>query len=78
MALMWLAVSIAMHSFPSVGDAKSIWTAIWEKEAPLLTKIIGTPVVAMIMIGAIGSVLWLDLIYGVGVVVGIPSLLNLG
>src|SRR5689334_1450744 len=39
--LMWLAISIAMHSFPSTGDAKSIWTAIWDKEAPVLTKVVG-------------------------------------
>jgi hypothetical protein len=26
--LMWLGVSIAMHAFPSTGDAKSIWSAV--------------------------------------------------
>jgi len=77
MALMWLAVSIAMHSFPSTGDAKSIWAAVWHREAPVLTKVIGTPLVGLIVIGAIGSIFWLDLIYGVGVVVGIPSLFKL-
>lgn len=29
LGLIWLAISVAMHSFPSTGDAKSIWTAIW-------------------------------------------------
>jgi hypothetical protein len=75
--LMWLAISIAMHSFPSTGDAKSIWEAIWEKEAPILSKVVGTPLVGIIVLGAIGSIFWLDLIYGCGVVIGLPALLNL-
>jgi hypothetical protein len=75
--LTWLAVSVAMHSFPSTGDAKSIWSAIWHREAPVLTKVVGTPLVGLIFLGAIGSVVWLDLIYGVAVVLGIPSLFNL-
>jgi hypothetical protein len=74
--LLWLAISVAMHSFPSTGDAKSIWNAIWEKEAPVLAKLVGTPVVMLIFLGAIGSFVWLDLIYGVGIVIGIPSLLK--
>jgi len=72
----WLAVSIAMHSFPSTGDAKSIWQAIWKEGAPLTARILGGPIVALIYIGAIGSIFWLDLVYGVGVVFGIPSLLS--
>lgn len=76
-ALMWLAISIAMHSFPSTGDAKSIWTAIWDKEAPVLAKIVGTPLVGTIFLGAIGSFFWLDLIYGVGIAMGIPSWLKI-
>ena len=76
-ALMWLAISVAMHSFPSTGDAKSIWSAIWDDKAPVLTKVVGTPLVGVIFLGAVGSVFWLDLIYGVGVVCGIPSLMHL-
>jgi hypothetical protein len=75
--LMWLAISVAMHSFPSTGDAKSIWAAIWDKEAPVLAKIVGTPLVGAIVLGAIGSFFWLDLLYGVGIAMGIPSWLNI-
>jgi len=74
--LLWLAISIAMHSFPSRGDAKSIWSAIWHKDAPILTRIVGTPLVGLILVGAIGSILWLDLAYGYGVTVGVPTLLH--
>lgn len=75
--LMWLAVSIAMHSFPSTGDAKSIWNAVWEREAPILAKLVGTPLVGLIFLGAMGSIFWLDLIYGMGVVVGLPQVLHI-
>lgn len=73
--LTWLGVSIAMHSFPSLGDAKSIWKSVWAKETGILIKIIGTPVVGIIMICALGSFFWLDLLYGIGVAVFIPNIL---
>ncbi len=73
--LWWLAISVAMHSFPSTGDAKSIWKAVWAKGAPITARIIGSPLVAVIFLGALGSIFWLDAIYGVAVVIGIPKLL---
>jgi hypothetical protein len=78
MVLTWLSVSIAMHSFPSTGDAKSIWSALWRKEASFLAKIVGAPLVAIIYAGAIGSFFWADLLYGVGVAVELPKLVHLG
>ncbi len=75
--VMWLAISIAMHSFPSTGDAKSIWSAIWAKGAPFGARVVGTPLVGLIYLGAVGSVVWLDLIYGGAVVIGLPILLHL-
>jgi len=75
--VLWLAISIAMHSFPSTGDAKSIWSAIWRKDSPATAKVLGTPLVGLIYLGAVGSIFWLDLIYGIGVVVGIPMLLHM-
>lgn len=73
--LIWLGISIAMHSFPSTGDAKSIWKAVWNKETGLLVKIVATPIVGLIYICAAGSVVWLDLFYGVGVAMFIPNIL---
>lgn len=73
--LLWLAISIAMHSFPSTGDAKSIWHAIWSDGAPIAARIIGSPLVAVIFLGALGSIFWLDAVYGAGVVLGVPKLL---
>ena len=76
-ALIWIAVSVAMHSFPSTGDAGSIWQAVWEKGAPISARLVGTPLVALIFAGAIGSFFWLDLLHGIDVVFGIPKVLHI-
>jgi len=73
--LIYLGVSVAMHAFPSTGDANSIWSAINEKDTPLWIKIIGYPVVGLIYIGSLGSMFWLDLIYGVAIAVFLPKLI---
>jgi len=72
---LWLAISIAMHAFPSTGDARSIWQAIWGEGAPLAARLFGTPLVAIIFLGAIGSFFWLDLVYGLGVVLALPKMI---
>lgn len=73
--LIYLGVSIAMHAFPSTGDASSIWKAVNEEETPFWVKIVAYPVVGLIYLGALGSFFWLDLFYGIGVVMGMPWLL---
>jgi hypothetical protein len=73
--LIYLGVSIAMHAFPSTGDANVIWATIKEKETPLWLKIVGYPLVGLIYLGSLGSFFWLDLVYGVGVAIGLPNLI---
>jgi hypothetical protein len=73
--LIWLGVSIAMHSFPSTGDANSIWHSLWSEKSSLLAKIIGSPLVVIIYLGAFGSIIWLDLFYGLAVAMLIPNML---
>lgn len=63
-----------MHAFPSTGDAKSIWAAIWAKGAPFFPRLIGTPIVAVIYLGAFGSIFWLDMVYGALLALGVPAL----
>ena len=72
-AMLWLAISIAMHSFPSTGDARSIWASAWSKGTPILLKLLSIPIVAFIYLLAIGSVVWLDLAYGVILTVLLPK-----
>jgi len=73
--LIYLGVSIAMHAFPSRGDANVIWHSIKEESTPGWVRIIGYPVVGLIYLGSLGSFFWLDLLYGVGVAVGLPNLI---
>lgn len=72
---LWLAISIAMHAFPSTGDARSIWRAIWREGAPFTARVLGTPLVAIIFLGAIGSFFMLNLIFGLGVVLALPKMI---
>lgn len=73
--LIYLGVSIAMHAFPSTGDANNIWQATKKEDTPWWIKIISYPVVGLIYLGSIGSFFWLDLIYGIAVAVGLPNLI---
>jgi hypothetical protein len=73
--LIWLGVSIAMHAFPSTGDAKVIWHGVKSPETPVWTKILGAPIVGIIYLGALGSVFWLDALYGVAVAGFLPRLI---
>ena len=66
--LVWLGIAIAMHSFPSTDDGANIWRALWTKGTPILVRLVSLPIVALIYLGALGSLLWLDLVYGVAVV----------
>lgn len=75
--LIWLGVSIAMHAFPSTGDAQSMWKAVTGPKSSIFAKIVAVPLVGLIWIGAIGSVFWLDAIYGIFVVAALPNLLVL-
>ena len=70
--IMWIGISIAMHAFPSTGDATNIWKSVTARETPIGIKIIGVPIVGLIYLGAVGSVFWLDLIYGVAISGAIP------
>jgi len=71
--LLWIAISIGMHAFPSTGDAASISQSI--KTAPLWTKLVGYPIVGLIWIVTIGRFFWLDALYGIGVVCLLPNLI---
>jgi hypothetical protein len=72
--LIYLGVSIAMHAFPSTGDATAIWESLKEPGTSLLVKIVGYPIIGLIYIGSFGSFFWLDLLYGISVAVGLPYL----
>jgi hypothetical protein len=70
--LLWLGVSIGSFAFPSTGDAKSLSHEVWSRPSSVVTRLVTIPLVAVIYIGSIGSFIWLNFIYGVGVAIGLP------
>lgn len=74
--LLWLGISILMHAFPSTGDAKSLFASVIKnKKVNILVKILVFPFVVLIYLGAIGSYIWLDLVYALAIAVLLPKLL---
>ena len=74
--LMYLAISIGAHAFPSTGDAASLWQSVVKSEnVSWMAKAVVTPIVGFIYLGALGSIFWLDIIYGGAVALGLPYLL---
>jgi hypothetical protein len=75
--LMWLGISIAMHAFPSTGDAKTLRAAASGKDVGIGMKLLIYPIVGILYLGAAGSVVWLDALYGVGVTLALPKLMTM-
>ncbi|MGA2916036.1 MAG: DUF3267 domain-containing protein [Sedimentisphaerales bacterium] len=74
--LLWLGVSIGMHSFPSTGDASSLFQQA-KKAASSLNPlaIISFPLVIVIYAANILRFFWFDYIYGVAIGLGLPLFL---
>lgn len=68
----WVGISVAMHAFPSTGDASSLWRALKADNTSWLLRIIGFPVVGVIYIGAALSMVWFDAIYAAMICFGAP------
>jgi hypothetical protein len=71
---LWLGFSIALHAFPSSGDADSLWDEVRSREVGFCAKLLLVPVVALIRLTGIGSRVWLDLLYA-AVVVAVPPVI---
>lgn len=73
--LMWLGVSIGMHAFPSMQDGNVLWTQAFKavkRWNPL--ALVSFPLVVLIFLANIGSIFWLDALYGIAVGFGVPEL----
>ena len=67
-----------MHAFPSTGDAKTIVNSVLKnEEVGILAKIVAAPFIGLIYLGALGSIFWLDLAYGIGVSMLLPKLISM-
>ncbi len=74
----WLTVAVGMHAFPSRPDAVSVWQALWGKDAgkvPVAARIVGTPIAAIMYLGALFAVAMVDVVYGAVVGLLIPYLI---
>lgn len=72
----WLGISVLMHAFPSIGDAKVMVKCILKNpQVSLVVKVITAPYIGLVYVGAIGSVVWLDFIYAIAVAGFLPNLL---
>lgn len=74
--LMWLGISIGMHAIPSNQDAKNIYeqAKVKAKERNWLA-ILSFPIIGLIYLFNILRFFWADVIYGVAIGIGIPSLI---
>jgi hypothetical protein len=64
-----------MHAIPSTGDAKSLWQSVKGTGVSSGVRVAVAPIVGIIYLTALGRVFWLDLIYGIAVAIGLPTLL---
>lgn len=74
--LMWIGLSIGMHAFPSNQDARNLMVhakIAARKGNPL--AILSFPLVLLVFIANLLSFFWIDLIYGIGLGIGLPSLI---
>jgi hypothetical protein len=76
-ALIWIAVSIAMHSFSEHKRRQQHLAGGLGEGSPDQCKTRWNAAGGPDFVGAIGSVFWLDLLYGIGVVFGIPKVLHI-
>ena len=63
--ILWLGISVAMHSFPSKGDAKNLWKETNEHIKNNFFAVLGYPFVIIIFAADILRIVWFDLIYAI-------------
>lgn len=73
--LIWLGVSIGMHAIPSNQDANNVFQQAKENmKSKNILAILSFPIVGFIYVFNVLRFLWADLIYGIAIGIGIPSL----
>jgi hypothetical protein len=73
---LWLGFSIALHAFPSSGDADALWDDVRSSEVGFFAKLLLVPVVGLIRLTGLGAQVWLDALYAMAVV-ALPPLVIL-
>lgn len=74
--LIWLGVSIGMHAIPSNQDADNVFQqAKQQVKNKNILAILSFPLVGLIYVFNVLRIVWADLIYGVAIGIGVPSLI---
>jgi hypothetical protein len=74
--LLWLGLSIGMHAFPSIGDAYGLLQhAKKEISASNPLAVLTYPLVWIIYLANILRFVWVDLLYGLAIGLGLPALI---
>ena len=74
--LIWLGVSIGIHAIPSNQDANNVFIQAKEKiKERNVLAILSFPLVGLIYLFNLLRFFWIDVIYGVAIGIGIPSLI---
>jgi len=74
----WLGISIIMHAFPSTGDANNLVSSVLHnKDVNIFIKVLTAPFVGLIYIGAVGSMVWLDLGYALLIAYLLPKIISI-
>jgi hypothetical protein len=75
-AALWLSFSIALHAFPSSGDADALWDEVGNRDVRLPARLLLVPVVGLIRLTGLGAGVWLDIVFAI-LVVALPPLVML-
>jgi len=60
---LWLSLSIALHAFPSSGDADALWSDVKNPTISLAAKTLLVPVVGLIRLAGFSRHFWFDLLF---------------
>ena len=71
----WISFSLALHAFPSSGDADSLWADVQSPDISIIAKLLLVPIVGIIRLVQMGTRLWLDVLFALFVVALPPALL---
>lgn len=72
---LWLSFSLALHSFPSGGDANALWCDVGNPDIGLIAKSALVPVVGLLRLIQLGNRYGLDILFAMCVVGAAPAVL---
>jgi len=75
LVLLWLAVSLATNAFPSMADARAAREAVLAPSAAAWERLLGYPVVLVLLVGAVLARTGLSIMWGAAIVSLAPLIL---